>query len=112
MPVRVVNILILSSFDHRKTDEGLMDSLRVIIRLSHSSWGQRPHTPGKSHEDGLYLMHSVRDVVILLSFSFRSLHFVNWNLKHLSVSNSSSRQRILYGNGEVTVTLPKAPSVA
>jgi len=51
MPVRVVNILILSSFDHRKTDEGLMDSLRVIIRLSHSSWGQRPHTPGKSHED-------------------------------------------------------------
>ena len=33
------------------------------------------------------------------------LYFVSWNLKHLSVSNSSSRQRILYGNGEVTVTL-------
>jgi len=89
MPVRVVDILILSSFDHTKTEEAC--SLRrhshpLFIRphedkwnpgafsschssfaffegthedkwktdgfsSCHHPWGQRPHTPGKSHED-------------------------------------------------------------
>ena len=38
--------------------KSLMDSLRVVMRLSCSSWGRCPHTPGKSHE--LRRLSSVR----------------------------------------------------